>query len=234
MKSLKSICVALCAALVLAGCGMSKTGQGALIGGGGGAALGAIIGALAGNAAIGTAIGGAVGAGAGAIIGKKMDKAKKEAEAIQNAQVEEVKDANGLDAVKVTFDSGILFSTGKSTLTSSSKTSLQELANVLKNNSDCDVAIQGYTDNQGWKNSTAEQSAQKNQALSLDRAAAVSAYLQSLSVPVAQIKSVEGFGQSNPVADNSTKAGQAQNRRVEVYMYASQKMIQDAKAQAGN
>ena len=234
MKSLKSICVALCAALVLAGCGMSKTGQGALIGGGGGAALGAIIGALAGNAAIGTAIGGAVGAGAGAIIGKKMDKAKKEAEAIQNAQVEEVKDSNGLDAVKVTFDSGILFSTGKSTLTSSSKTSLQELANVLKNNSDCDVAIQGYTDNQGWKNSTAEQSAQKNQALSLDRATAVSSYLQALSVPVAQIKSVEGFGQSNPVADNSTKAGQAQNRRVEVYMYASQKMIQDAKAQAGN
>ena len=234
MKSLKSICVALCAALVLAGCGMSKTGQGALIGGGGGAALGAIIGALAGNAAIGTAIGGAVGAGAGAIIGKKMDKAKKEAEAIENAQVEEVKDANGLDAVKVTFDSGILFGTGKSTLTASSKSSLQELANVLKNNNDCDVAIQGYTDNQGWKNSTAEQSAQKNKALSLDRAAAVSAYLQSLSVPVSQIKSVEGFGQSNPVADNSTKAGQAQNRRVEVYMYASQKMIQDAKAQAGN
>ena len=234
MKSLKSICVALCAALVLAGCGMSKTGQGALIGGGGGAALGAIIGALAGNAAIGTAIGGAVGAGAGASIGKKMDKAKKEAEAIQNAQVEEVKDANGLDAVKVTFDSGILFSTGKSTLTSSSKASLQELANVLKNNSDCDVAIQGYTDNQGWKNSTAEQSAQKNQALSLDRATAVSSYLQALSVPVSQIKSVEGFGQNNPVADNSTKAGQAQNRRVEVYMYASQKMIQEANAQAGN
>ncbi len=175
MKSLKSICVALCAALVLAGCGMSKTGQGALIGAGGGAGLGAIIGALAGNTAIGAAIGTAVGAGAGAIIGKKMDKAKKEAEAIQNAQVEEVKDSNGLDAVKVTFDSGILFSTGKSTLTSSSKASLQELANVLKNNSDCDVAIQGYTDNQGWKNSTAEQSAQKNQALSLDRAAAVSA-----------------------------------------------------------
>ena len=213
---------------------MSKTGQGALIGAGGGAGLGAIIGALAGNTAIGAAIGTAVGAGAGAIIGKKMDKAKKEAEAIQNAQVEEVKDSNGLDAVKVTFDSGILFSTGKSTLTSSSKASLQELASVLKNNSDCDVAIQGYTDNQGWKNSTAEQSAQKNQALSLDRATAVSSYLQALSVPVSQIKSVEGFGQSNPVADNSTKAGQAQNRRVEVYMYASQKMIQDANAQAGN
>ena len=234
MRSLKSICVALCAALVLAGCGMSKTGQGALIGAGGGAGLGAIVGALAGNTAIGAAIGTAVGAGAGAIIGKKMDKAKKEAEAIQNAQVEEVTDANGLDAVKMTFDSGILFNTGKADLSAASKSSLQQLATVLKNNSDCDVAIQGYTDNQGWKNSTAEQSAQKNQALSLDRATAVSSYLQALSVPVSQIKSVEGFGQSNPVADNSTKAGQALNRRVEVYMYASQKMIQDAKAQAGN
>ena len=213
---------------------MSKTGQGALIGAGGGAGLGAIIGALAGNTAIGAAIGTAVGAGAGAIIGKKMDKAKKEAEAIQNAQVEEVKDANGLDAVKMTFDSGILFNTGKSDLSAASKASLQQLATVLKNNSDCDVAIQGYTDNQGWKNSTAEQSAQKNQALSLDRATAVSSYLQALSVPASQIKSVEGFGQNNPVADNSTKAGQAQNRRVEVYMYASQKMIQDANAQAAN
>ena len=232
MKSLKAICVALSAALVV-GCGMSKTGQGALIGAGGGAALGAIVGAIAGNTAIGTAIGAAVGAGAGAIIGKKMDKAKKEAEAIQNAQVEEVKDANGLDAVKVTFDSGILFSSGKSTLSPTSKASLQELANVLKNNRDCDVAIQGYTDNQGWKNSTAEQSAQKNKALSLDRAAAVSSYLQSLSVPTSQIKSVDGFGEQNPVASNATAAGQAQNRRVEVYMYASQKMINEANAQAG-
>ena len=104
MKSLKSIAVALCAALVLAGCNMSNTGKGALIGAGGGAGLGAIVGAIAGNTAIGAVIGGAVGAGAGAIIGKKMDKAKKEAEAVQNAQVEAVTDANGLEAVKVTFD----------------------------------------------------------------------------------------------------------------------------------
>ena len=232
MKSLKSICVALCAALVLSGCNWNNTAKGTAIGAGGGAALGAIVGALAGNTAIGAVIGTAVGAGAGAIIGKKMDKAKKEAEAIQNAQVEEVKDANGLDAVKVTFDSGILFSSGKSTLTASSKASLSELANVLKNNSDCDVAIQGYTDNQGWKGSTAEQSAQKNQALSLDRATSVSSYLMSLAVPATQIKSVEGFGEANPVASNATKDGQAQNRRVEVYMYASQKMIQEAQQQA--
>ena len=232
MKSLKSICVALCATLVLAGCNMSNTAKGTAIGAGGGAALGAIVGAIAGNTAIGAAVGTAVGAGAGAIIGKKMDKAKKEAEAIQNAQVEEVTDANGLEAVKMTFDSGILFATGKSDLTSASKASLQQLATVLKNNSECDVAIQGYTDNQGWKGSTAEQSAVKNQALSLDRATSVSSYLQALSVPATQIKSVQGFGQQNPVADNSTKEGQAQNRRVEVYMYASQQMIHDAQQQA--
>ena len=103
--------------------------------------MGAIVGALAGNTVIGAAVGTAVGAGAGAIIGHKMDKAKKEAEAIQNAQVEEVKDANGLDAVKVTFASGILFDTGKDKLSNEAKTSLQQLAGVLKGNSDCDVIL---------------------------------------------------------------------------------------------
>ena len=232
MKSLKSIAVALCAALVLAGCNMSNTGKGALIGAGGGAGLGAIVGAIAGNTAIGAVIGGAVGAGAGALIGKKMDKAKKEAEAVQNAQVEAVTDANGLEAVKVTFDSGILFATGKADLSSTAMTSLFQFANVLKNNADCDVAVQGYTDNAGWKNSTAAQSQQKNLELSQQRAQSVTNYLLSQGVSPNQIRSTTGFGEANPVADNSTAAGKAQNRRVEVYMYASQKMIQEAQQQA--
>ena len=232
MKSLKSIAVALCAALVLAGCNMSNTGKGALIGAGGGAGVGAIIGAIAGNTAIGAAIGGAVGAGAGAIIGKKRDKAKKEAEAVQNAQVEAVTDTNGLEAVKVTFDSGILFATGKAELSTTAKTSLFQFANVLKGNADCDVAVQGYTDNAGWKNSTAAQSQQKNLELSQQRAQSVTNYLLSQGVSPTQIRSTMGFGEANPVADNSTAAGKAQNRRVEVYMYASQKMIQEAQQQA--
>ena len=232
MKNLKSIAVALCTAIVMAGCTVSNTVKGTAIGAGGGAALGAIIGHIAGNTAVGAAIGGAVGAGAGAIIGHKMDKAKKEAEAVKNAQVEGVKDANGLDAVKVTFDSGILFTTGSATLSSTAKTSLTQFATVLKNNADCDVAVQGYTDNEGWKNSTREQSQQKNLNLSQQRAQSVTNFLQSLGVSSSQIRSTMGYGEDNPVADNSTAAGRAQNRRVEVYMYASQAMIKAAEQQA--
>lgn len=230
MKKIKFFSIALCFALVLAGC--NNTQKGAGIGAGGGAILGAIVGKLAGNTAVGAAVGAAVGTGAGVIIGKKMDKAKAEAEAVKNAQVQQVTDANGLAAVKVTFDSGILFSTGSATLASAAKASLQQFATVLKNNADCDVAIQGYTDNAGWKNSTAEQSVAKNKELSLNRAKAVSSYLTSLGVTSKQLKSVDGLGEENPVADNSTAAGKAQNRRVEVYMYASQEMIQAAEAQA--
>jgi outer membrane protein OmpA-like peptidoglycan-associated protein len=225
----KIISLFLCIGMLVA---CNNQQKGAAIGAGGGAVLGGIIGAIAGNTAIGAAVGGAVGAGAGAIIGKKMDKAKAEAEAVKNAQVEEIKDANGLDAVKVTFDSGILFATGKADLSAEAKNSLAQFAQVLKNNSDCDIAIIGHTDNTGFKGSSAAESAAKNQALSLDRASAVSNYLKGLSVSNSQIKSVEGQGQSNPVADNSTAEGRKQNRRVEVYMYASQKMIQDAQNQA--
>ena len=228
MKKIKLFTVGLCALTVFS-CG-NATGNGALIGTGAGAALGAIIGKIAGNTAVGAAVGGAVGAGTGAIIGRHMDKVKAQAQAVQNAQVESVTDANGLQAVKVTFDSGILFTNGSATLSQDAKNSLANFASVLKQNTDCDVAIQGYTDNAGWKNSTAEQSAAKNLQLSQDRAQAVTSYLQSVGVSAAQIRATTGFGEANPVADNSTAAGKAQNRRVEVYMYASQAMIQAAEA----
>jgi outer membrane protein OmpA-like peptidoglycan-associated protein len=157
-----------------------------------------------------------------------MDKVKAQAEAVQNAQVESVEDANGLQAVKVTFDNGILFTLGKSTLSSDAKQSLADFAKVLKQNNDCDVAIQGYTDNTPFKGSTAEQSAQKNVALSQQRAQAVTDYLLTQGVTTNQIRSTIGYGEANPVADNSTAAGKAKNRRVEVYLYASQAMINAA------
>ena len=108
---------------------------------------------------------------------------------------------------------------------------IEQIANnVLKQNTNMDVNIYGYTDNQGWKNSTAAQSKQKNLDLSQERAQSVSTYLMSCGITSAQIKGVQGLGEDNPVADNSTAAGRQENRRVEVYMYASPEMIQQAEA----
>ena len=211
----------------------TNTGTGSLLGAGGGAVLGGVLGAVIGKdakgAAIGAAIGGAVGAGTGALIGKHMDNVKAKAAAeLENAKVEEITDANGLKAVKVTFYSGLLFATSSATLANKSKADLNDFATLLKNDADLAVYVQGYTDNQGWKNSTAEQSAQKNLNLSQQRAESVKNYLTSQGVSYSQFKNVTGYGEQNPVADNSTKAGQQANRRVEVYLYASEKMIEKA------
>lgn len=214
--------LAMCVA-VLFSC-QTKQGTGSLIGAGGGAVLGGIIGNIIGKdskaTAIGAAIGGAVGAGAGALIGKKMDKVAAEAAQIENAKVEEVTDANGLAAVKVTFDSGILFATNKADLNAASKTSLAKFSEVLKTNSDCHVDIYGHTDSTGNDGI--------NIPLSNNRAQSVSNYLKSCGVSAAQIQNVTGKGSSEPVADNATKEGKQQNRRVEVYLYASQAMIDAA------
>lgn len=228
MNFLKIFSVALCALYVLSGCqSMNNTTKGGLLGGGGGAALGAIVGTLVSGksdkgkgAAIGAAIGATVGAGTGVIIGNRMDKAAAAAKQVENATVETVTDANNLTAVKVTFDSGVLFATNKYDLNNDAKANLSDFAKVLKEYSDADVAIYGHTDSTG--------SDAINNPLSVNRANSVANYLKSLGVAASQIKSVEGKGSTEPVADNSTAAGRSQNRRVEVYMYASEAMINSA------
>jgi len=225
--------------LVLSGCnsstGLTNKAKGGMIGGGGGAALGAIIGAIAGKgkgAAIGAAVGTAVGAGAGVLIGNKMDKAKKAAE-LANAEAEVIEDSStGLTYVKVTFSSGLLFATGDATLSSAAKTDLATFAKNL--DSDMDLYIYGHTDNVGFKSAkTEEESAQMNKDLSVKRATAVSSYLIQNGIKSAQVKDVSGYGQEQPVADNTTASGREQNRRVEVYVMPSKEMISEAKTQAG-
>ena len=229
MKKTNLLLIALlCVSIIFSGCkSLNNAAKGGILGGTGGAAIGAGIGALLGkdgkSAAIGAAIGGAVGTTAGVIIGKKMDKAASEAAAIENAKVETVQDANGLKAVKVTFDSGILFATGKSTLNKASKDALIKFAGILNENSTMDIAIYGHTDNVG--------SLELNQKLSQSRAQSVADYLVLQKVSSTQFKEILGKNYSEPVADNSTAAGKQQNRRVEVYMYASEKMIKDAETQ---
>ena len=221
MKKLKITTLSMCF-LAIFSC-QTKQGTGALIGTGGGAALGALIGKIAGNTAVGAAIGGAVGAGAGALIGRHMDKVAAEAAAqVENATVEEVTDANGLKAVKVTFDSGILFATNKSDLNATSKTELAKFSSVLKNNADCHIDIYGHTDSTGNDGI--------NIPLSNRRAESVATYLKSCGVAGTQFQNVSGKGSAEPVADNSTTAGRQQNRRVEVFLYASPAMVEAANA----
>ncbi len=208
--------------LTIVSCSTSA-GNGALIGTGAGAVLGAVVGKLTGNTVVGTAVGGAVGATAGTLIGKHMDKVKAETAAkLANAKVEEATDANGLSAVKVTFDNGILFKVGKADLQTAAQTELANFATVLKNNTDCSVAIQGYASSDG--------SEQTNLTLSQKRADSVKSYLTGkCGVGASQIASSTGYGETNLVMKDGKEDVQA-SRRVEVYLYASQTMIDAAKA----
>lgn len=242
MKGIKVTIFALCASMILCGCnGMTNMAKGGLIGGTAGGAAGTGIGALIGKlvggksgakkgAAIGAAVGVAGGTTAGLLIGKKMDKAKAAAAALEAAQAEALTDENGNTiGVRVTFDGGLLFASGKSTLTATAQNNLTQFAqNVVT--SDMDLAIVGHTDNDAWKGCTAAESTAKNQALSESRASAVSKYLNGKGIASSQIKTVMGKGETTPVADNSTAAGKAQNRRVEVYIIPSDEMVAAANA----
>lgn len=227
MKTLKTLCIGVLAAgMLLTGCNsMTNTGKGALIGGGGGAALGAGIGALIGGgkgAGIGSAIGAAVGAGAGTLIGNRMDKQAKQLEQqLQDAQVEQVQDQNGLAAIKVTFPGGILFPTNGTTLSAGAQTELAQFANSLIQNPETNVQVYGFTDNTG--------SLAANTKVANGRALAVDRFLIDSGVSPTRV-TYQGVPMANYVASNDTAAGRAQNRRVEIYITASQQMIQQAEA----
>ena len=192
---------------VFTGCASwSNTGKGAAIGAGSGAALGAGIGALAGKgkgAAIGAAVGAAVGSGTGALIGRRMDKQKKELEAIEGAKVESVQ------------------ATNKSELSPASREALTKFATSLKNSPDTDVTIYGHTDNTGTR--------AVNERISKERADAVANFLVGQGISRSRL-TTEGLAFDQPVADNSTAEGRAQNRRVEIYITANADMIKKAES----
>lgn len=220
----KFICMAMVALVLLPGCGtLSQTAKGTAIGSGSGAALGAIIGSIiskdAKGAAIGAAIGTAVGAGTGALIGNKMDKKAEELAALENAQVETITDKNGLAGIKVTFNSGILFPLNGIQLSDASRKELKEFAQKMSDLQDTDITIYGHTDNTG--------TAEVNERISRQRAEAVQSYLQSCGIASSRLSS-QGLSYTDPVADNATAEGRAQNRRVEIYISANENMIKAA------
>ena len=224
----KLIPIVMIALVLLPGCSTwTKTASGTAIGSGAGAALGAGIGLLIGKdakgAAIGAAIGTALGAGTGAIIGNQMDKKAAELAALENAEVEKVTDVNGLEAIKVTFNSGILFPTNGITLNKTSEAELKEFATKMADFQETDITIYGHTDNTG--------TAEVNERISRQRAEAVQNYLSSCGIAADRMVS-QGLSYTMPVADNDTKEGRAANRRVEIYITANEAMIQAAEAAA--
>ncbi len=205
------IAMLLCFSIAVIGCSASNAVKGGAIGVGGGAVVGGLIGKAAGNTALGAIIGAAVGGTAGAIIGHNMDKRAEEMRKdLSNAKVERVG-----EGIKITFDSGILFETNSSELQSGAKANIESLSKILNKYPDTNILIEGDTDDQG--------SDEYNQKLSERRAQSVADYQKLQGVPGSRISTV-GLGESNPVASNATASGRQQNRRVEVAIFANEKM----------
>jgi outer membrane protein OmpA-like peptidoglycan-associated protein len=191
---------------MLVGCKSSNTAKGTAIGAGTGAVIGGLIGRGSNNTAVGAIIGAGVGGAAGALIGRQMDKQAEELKAdLKNAHVERVG-----EGIKITFDSGLMFGFDSDELNSTTKSNLANLAKTLNKYEDTNILIEGHTDKTGTED--------YNLDLSKKRARAVASYLSGLKVKNDRI-STQGYGETQPVSVND-----AENRRVEVAIYANKKM----------
>ncbi|WP_421874097.1 OmpA family protein [Marinoscillum sp.] len=198
-------------AIILGSCKASNASKGAGIGTAAGGAIGAVIGNSKDNTAVGAIIGAAVGGTAGALIGRQMDKQAEELrQDLEGADVERVG-----EGIKITFDSGLLFALDSYDLKSETRSNLSELSETLNKYENTNILIEGHTDATGPD--------AYNQTLSEQRANTVATYLTSQQVKASRLTTM-GYGESQPVADNSTAEGRAQNRRVEVAIYANDKM----------
>ena len=205
----------------LSGCALtqSNAGKGVLIGAATGAAAGAAVGSKNGGTARGAIIGAAVGGAAGAIIGHQMDKQAKEiAQNIPGATVERVG-----EGIQVTFASGLLYDYDSDRVRADAASNLRTLAQSLDKYPDTELLIVGHTDDRGTE--------AYNQDLSQRRATAAATYLVSQGVARSRIRPV-GRGESEPKVANESEETRQQNRRVEVAIFANEKLQEQAKQQA--
>ncbi len=193
----------------------NRTQRGAAIGVGAGAVAGGLIGKRAGNTVVGAILGAAVGGAAGAVIGRRMDKKAEEMQRqLPGATVERVG-----EGIKITFNSDILFDVDRADLKPATQKSLTEFAATLSQYEDTDILVEGHADATGAD--------AHNLKLSKRRADAVANYLESKGVRSKRVDE-KGYGETQPVADNDSEAGRAKNRRVEIAVFANDKMKKDA------
>lgn len=181
-----------------------KTAKGA----GAGAAAGAVGAILLGKREADEILAGAaIGAVVGAGVGVYMDAQEEKLARIPGTSVERV----GEDTLLIHFDSDLLFDVDSAALSAASRSTLRDVAAVLLEYDKTAVVIQGHTD------STGEEA--HNQELSERRATAVRNDLISRGLDPARMVAV-GYGETEPVADNSTASGRQLNRRVDVMLRA--------------
>ncbi len=212
MKQFLRIGFILALSLAIAGCSsMSNTEKGAVIGAASGAVIGGVIGNAAGNTAVGAIIGAAVGGTAGALIGNYMDKQAAEIERdIEGAKVERIG-----EGIKITFDSGLLFDVNKYDVKPVAQDNLARLAGILNKYPDTEILVEGHTDSTGTRDF--------NMDLSRRRSQSVANLLAGHQVMVSRITQM-GYGPDQPVATNTTATGRSQNRRVDLAIYANDKL----------
>lgn len=197
-------------ALLIAGCAdmnmgnMSPTTRNTAIGAG----VGAVAGAAIGGGTKGAAVGGLLGAAGGYVWSKHMaDKKSAMERATQGTGVAVTQTQD--NQLKLNIPSDISFDTGRADIKPNLRPILDQFANGLANQPNTEIRIVGHTDNVG-SNAT-------NDPLSMQRAQAARDYLSSRGVAASHV-SISGRGEHEPVADNSTEAGRARNRRVEIFL----------------
>jgi len=170
-------------------------------------------------------IGGLLGAAAGGLIGYSLDKQANEVAMALGTGVNNdplaVLDPNNTiivskhpNYVKIMFRDKMMFATDSDQLRSSAKNKVNKVAQLLRNYPQTIVSVAGFTDNRG--------SYEYNLKLSEKRADTVARILAVNSYPI-----IRGCSYSKPVVPNDHAANRALNRRVEVYLYASETAITD-------
>ena len=182
-----------------------------------GTVMGGLIGAIAGmemssdgDRSKGAIIGAIVGAGAGNMIGKNLDQ--QAADLRQDLNNDQVGITNTGSELIVTMPQDILFALDSASVRSGLRRDLGVVANNLQAYPNSTVKILGHTDNTGRGS--------YNEALSQRRADAVANILMNNGVQPVRLRTV-GRGEDDPIANNLTAEGRAQNRRVEIIIRPS-------------
>ena len=224
MKTFRLFTLGLAAFAIIAAAScssMNRTQKGAVIGAAGGGAIGGVIGRSMGNTAMGAIIGAAVGGTAGAVIGRKMDKQAEEMQKVLgDAEVKRVG-----EGIVIEFKDKVLFGYDRSDVSEQAQANLKKLSNILEKYPDTNIEIIGHTDDKG--------SDEYNLGLSERRANSAASYIRAQGIASTRVKT-KGMGESDPKSPNDTDASRAENRRVEFVITANQKMVEDAKREAGN